>query len=72
MTKMKDILPIPRDKGYLELYQETADRLNASKVLPFRGRIYTSGIVQSHVYNKINDPEVQRVLNQIANEWFNS
>lgn len=70
MSKTKDKLPIPRGKSYSELFAETAKQLNRDKKLPYRGREYTIGIVQSHAYNKINDPQVQEYLTRIANEWY--
>jgi hypothetical protein len=70
MSKSKEKLPIPRDRSYSELFIETANRLNKDKKLPYRGREYTIGIVQSHVYGKIKDPQVQEYLNIIANEWY--
>lgn len=72
MSKTKDKLPIPRERSYSELFMETARQLNRDKKLPYRGREYTIGIVQSHAYNKINDPQVQEYLTRISNEWYNS
>jgi hypothetical protein len=72
MSKSKERLPIPRGRSYSELFVATATRLNNDKKLPYRGREYTIGIVQSHVYGKIKDPQVQEYLNAIANEWYNS
>jgi hypothetical protein len=70
MSKSKEKLPIPRGRSYSELFQETANQLNKDKKLPYRGREYTIGIVQSHAYNKINDPQVEEYLKRIANEWL--
>lgn len=70
MSKSKDKLPIPRGRSYSELFQETAIQLNKDKKLPYRGREYTIGIVQSHAYNKINDPQVEEYLKRIAQEWY--
>jgi hypothetical protein len=70
MSKSKERLPIPRGRSYSELFQETANQLNKDKKLPYRGREYTIGIVQSHAYNKINDPQVEEYLKRIANEWL--
>jgi hypothetical protein len=72
MSKTKEKLPIPREKSYSELFLETARQLNEDKKLPYRGREYTIGIVQSHAYNNINDPQVEEYLKRIANEWYNS
>lgn len=72
MSKSKEKLPIPRDRSYSELFQETARQLNKDKKLPYRGREYTIGIVQSHVYGKIKDPQVQEYLNIIAHEWYSA
>jgi hypothetical protein len=71
MNKSKEKLPIPRGRSYSELFQETARQLNEDKKLPYRGREYTIGIVQSHAYNNINDPQVEEYLKRIANEWYN-
>jgi hypothetical protein len=70
MSKSKEKLPIPRGRSYSELFQETANQLNKDKKLPYRGREYTIGIVQSHAYNKINDPQVEEYLKRIAQEWY--
>jgi len=72
MSKSKEKLPIPRGRSYSELFQETAIQLNKDKKLPYRGREYTIGIVQSHAYSKINDPQVEEYLKRIANEWYNT
>ncbi len=72
MSKSKEKLPIPRGRSYSELFQETANQLNKDKKLPYRGREYTIAIVQSHAYNKINDPQVEEYLKRIANEWYNT
>jgi hypothetical protein len=71
MTKVKEMYPIPRDRGYLELYQEVAKSLNKKGKLPFRGREYSSAIVQSHAYKRINDPQIQEELELIAKHWYN-
>ena len=71
MTKLKDILPIPRTRGYLELFQAVAESLNKKGKLPYRTREYSSAVVQSHVYKKIDDPQVQEELELIAKQWYN-
>jgi hypothetical protein len=71
MTKLKEMYPIPRGKGYLELYQEVAKSLNSKGKMPFRAREYSSAIVQSHAFNRINDPQVQEELEIIAKKWYN-
>jgi hypothetical protein len=71
MSKLKDVLPIPRNRGYLELYAEVAKSLNNKGKLPYRAREYTSAIVQSHAFKRINDPQVQQELEIIAKEWYN-
>jgi hypothetical protein len=72
MSKSREKLPIPREKSYSELFLETARQLNEDKKLPYRGREYTIGIVQSHAYNNINDPQVEEYLKRIANEWYSN
>ena len=71
MTKLKDVLPIPRSRGYLELYSEVAKSLNNKGKLPYRAREYTSAIVQSHAFKRINDPQIQEELEFIAKQWYN-
>lgn len=71
MTKLKEKYPLPRGKGYLELYQEVAKSLNKKGFIPFRAREYTSAIVQSHAFNRINDPQVKQELEIIAKKWYN-
>lgn len=71
MTKLKDVLPIPRSRGYLELFQAVAESLNNKGKLPYRTREYSSAVVQSHVYNKINDPQIQEELEIVAKQWHN-
>lgn len=68
--KAKDIYPIPRGRSYLSLYQEVADNLNRQGKLPFRGREYTLGIVQSHVHRKIIDDNVEQELKRITEQWL--
>lgn len=68
--KLKEKITIPRSKTYSELFIEVASRLNKEQVLPFRGREYNIGIVQSHAYGKIKDEQVERMIKQVANEWF--
>lgn len=68
--KLKEKITIPRSKTYSELFIEVADRLNKEQLLPFRGREYNIGIVQSHAYGKIKDEQVERMIKQVANEWF--
>ena len=53
--KLKEKILIPRSKTYSELFQEVAKRLNENGSLPYRGREYNIGIVQSHAYGKIKD-----------------
>lgn len=71
MTKLKDTYPIPRTRGYLELYAEVAKSLNKKGKLPYRAREYTSAIVQSHAFKRINDPQIQEELEFIAKQWYN-
>jgi hypothetical protein len=71
MTKVKEQYPIPRSRGYLELYAEVAKSLNEKGKLPYRAREYTSAIVQSHAFKRINDPQIQEELELIAKQWYN-
>jgi len=71
MTKLKEKFPIPRQRGYLELYQEVAKSLNSKGKLPFRAREYSSPIIQSHVHGRINDPQIQEELELVAKHWYN-
>mgnify|MGYP000028296200 CR=1 FL=1 len=68
--KLKEKILIPRSKTYSELFQEVAKRLNENGSLPYRGREYNIGIVQSHAYGKIKDEQVETMLKSIANEWY--
>lgn len=68
--KAKEIYPIPRGKSYLSLYQKVADSLNNQGKLPFRGREYTLGIVQSHVHRKIVDDNVEQELKTQIDIWL--
>lgn len=69
--KAKEIYPIPRGRSYLSLYQQVADNLNKQGKLPFRGREYNLGIVQSHVHRKIVDDNVEQELKSLIDEWLN-
>jgi hypothetical protein len=65
-------LEITRDESLMELYQIIADRLNQKGKIPLRARKYTQAIIVSHVYNRINDSQIEEEINIIKDERRNN